>query len=201
MPQLNTYQVSALETLSDYFSECTKTNDPDTAFYGVTKKRFGQGIPYRPIRGMDGMPYEIANQIFAVLAIAALAGNSGLHFEYEQADNDLIGSLANPDTDGYYDLPAVADDNGNYLCIPLPLVNTSFMNDFVKKGAIYQERQEHEREYLDLEGQELEQFGLSIRQEFDSMLDDTDLLNQCVSTVLRFDSEGDAEPVSLNESV
>lgn len=76
MPQLNTYQVSALETLSDYFSECTKTNDPDTAFYGVTKKRFGQGIPYRPIRGMDGMPYlaAISGYIRHYTAVVQVAG-------------------------------------------------------------------------------------------------------------------------------
>jgi len=57
MPDLKTYQHAALETLSEYFRECTRTNDPDTAFYTLTKQKFGQGIPYRPIKGMEGMPY------------------------------------------------------------------------------------------------------------------------------------------------
>lgn len=128
--------------------------------------------------------YEVANRIFAVLATVALAENSGLHFEYEQANGGLIQSLANPDTDGYYDLPAVADANGNYLCIPLPLVSQSFMDDFIKKGAIYQERQEHNREYSDLEGAELESLGLSIRQQFESLMD-AEILERSVAVVLR----------------
>lgn len=57
MPELKTYQRAALETLSEYFSECTRTNDPDTAFYALTKQKFGRGIPYRPIKSMEGMPY------------------------------------------------------------------------------------------------------------------------------------------------
>lgn len=128
--------------------------------------------------------YGLANKAFAVLATAALDDNSGLHFEYEQANDDLIQSLANPDADGYYDLPAVADVNGNYLCIPLPLVSQSFVNDFIKKGAIYQERREHSREYSVLEGAELESFGLSIRQQFESVMD-VEIVERCTNLVLR----------------
>jgi type III restriction enzyme len=57
MPELKTYQRLALETLSEYFRECTRTNDADTAFYTLTKEKFGRGIPYHTIRGMEGMPY------------------------------------------------------------------------------------------------------------------------------------------------
>lgn len=130
--------------------------------------------------------YEVASKIFAVLATAALGENSGLHFEYEQANDDLILSLANPDSIGYYDLPAVADTNGNYLCIPLPLVNSSFMNDLIKKGAIYhyQERQEHNREYSDLKDDELESFVISVHQQFESVMD-AELVDRCVAVVLR----------------
>lgn len=146
--------------------------------------------------------YEVANKIFAVLATAALDDNSGLHFEYEQANGGLVQAIANPDTYGYYDLPAVADANGNYLCIPLPLVSQSFMDDFIKKGAIYQERREHSREYSDLEGAELESFGLSIRQQFESVMD-VEIVERCTNLVLRsvevgnvaHDTDEDAEIV------
>ena len=128
--------------------------------------------------------YKTANEIFAVLAIGALDDGSGLHFQYEQANDNLIRSLSDPDGDGYYDLPAVADANGNYPCIPLPLVSESFMDDFIKKGAIFQERQEHNREYSDLEGAELESLGLSIRQQFESLMD-AEILERSVAVVLR----------------
>ncbi len=57
MPELKDYQRTSLDTLAEYLRECTRTNDPDTAFYALTREKFGQGIPYRPIRGMEGMPY------------------------------------------------------------------------------------------------------------------------------------------------
>jgi hypothetical protein len=58
MPELKEYQRAALETLSDYFRACTQRNDPDTAFYALTRQRFGQGLPYRPVPGMAAaMPY------------------------------------------------------------------------------------------------------------------------------------------------
>lgn len=58
MPELKEYQRAALETLSEYFQACTQHNDPDAAFYLLTRQRFGQGLPYRPVPGMDAaMPY------------------------------------------------------------------------------------------------------------------------------------------------
>ncbi|MBM4047274.1 MAG: restriction endonuclease subunit R, partial [Planctomycetes bacterium] len=57
MPQLKDYQRAALEMLRDYLRECTRSNDPDTAFYGLTRRQHGRGIPYRPVQGLDGMPY------------------------------------------------------------------------------------------------------------------------------------------------
>lgn len=57
MPELKCYQRDALQTLSEYLRECARTGDPDTAFYGLTRERFGRGIPYRPVAGMEGMPY------------------------------------------------------------------------------------------------------------------------------------------------
>ena len=54
---LKDYQEWALDALRDYFQECSRTNDADTSFYGVTKKIFGQGIPYNPVKELPGLPY------------------------------------------------------------------------------------------------------------------------------------------------
>lgn len=57
MPELKDYQRAALDVLRDYFRECTHLNDPDVAFYALTRQQHGRGVPYRPVQGLDGMPY------------------------------------------------------------------------------------------------------------------------------------------------
>ncbi|MEW5721438.1 MAG: DEAD/DEAH box helicase family protein, partial [Chloroflexota bacterium] len=57
MLQLKDYQQRALEWLRDYFAECVRLDDADTAFYEITKRNFGQGIPYRPVAELRGLPY------------------------------------------------------------------------------------------------------------------------------------------------
>ena len=54
---LKDYQEWALDALRDYFQECSRTDDADTSFYAVTKKIFGQGIPYNPVQELPGLPY------------------------------------------------------------------------------------------------------------------------------------------------
>jgi len=57
MPTLKRYQERSLEVLSAYFKECTQTNRPSTAFYSTTEQFMGQGIPYRPVAGLNELPY------------------------------------------------------------------------------------------------------------------------------------------------
>jgi type III restriction enzyme len=54
---LKDYQEWALDALRDYFQECSQTGDADTSYYAVTKKIFGQGIPYNPVQELPGLPY------------------------------------------------------------------------------------------------------------------------------------------------
>ena len=57
MLQLKDYQEWALDALREYFQECAKTENADTAFYTVTQKIFGRGIPYTPVEELPGLPY------------------------------------------------------------------------------------------------------------------------------------------------
>ena len=54
---LKDYQEWALNALRDYFKECSRTGDADTSFYAVTKRTFGQGIPYSQVKELPGLPY------------------------------------------------------------------------------------------------------------------------------------------------
>src|SRR5690606_9216709 len=55
--KLKGYQERSLEALSAYFTECRRINDADLAFYNVTRKVFGSGIPYRQVKELPGLPY------------------------------------------------------------------------------------------------------------------------------------------------
>ena len=122
--------------------------------------------------------YSIANAVFAVIAKAAIDNQafgsthspdveaSKIHFQFETEGDDLIESLAYPNTVGYYDLPRLmkygepmVDINGKLdmytLCIPLPLVSRYFCNMMVSlmdretynmEPAII-EREQHDRQY------------------------------------------------------
>ena len=92
--------------------------------------------------------YELANTIFALLAHHAITNpQSGIKFVYELSGDDIIENLANPHTSGYHDLPAVTYGNDCYLCIPIPLVNREFMNQFICSNPMVIERSYHDRNY------------------------------------------------------
>jgi type III restriction enzyme len=54
---LKTYQQNALDVLAAYCQQCAATGDPDLAFYTITREHFHQGIPYRPVSELPGLPY------------------------------------------------------------------------------------------------------------------------------------------------
>lgn len=118
--------------------------------------------------------YDIANAAFAVIAYQAISAQRfgsqweesdahRVHFLYESDGDDLIGSLADPEGIGYYDLPAVSFHGpplmggaleAHYLCIPLPLVNRFFTNNMIRLvrkddtyGTCWVERRSHERRH------------------------------------------------------
>jgi type III restriction enzyme len=57
MLQLKEYQQRTLDTLQAYFRECQQRNDADLAFYQITRQTFGQGLPYRGVKELPGLPY------------------------------------------------------------------------------------------------------------------------------------------------
>ncbi|KAB2399539.1 MULTISPECIES: DEAD/DEAH box helicase [Bacillus cereus group] len=57
MFNLKDYQQRTLDSLTNYFNECNKIDDANTAFYKVTKKSFGTGVSYTPVKGLEGIPY------------------------------------------------------------------------------------------------------------------------------------------------
>ena len=57
MLQLKTYQQRALDVLADYLRLCRQLNNVSTAFYQITESVWGQGIPYRRVAELPGMPY------------------------------------------------------------------------------------------------------------------------------------------------
>ena len=121
--------------------------------------------------------YDIANAAFAVIAYQAISAQrfgshaeksdaSRVHFLYESDGDDIIGSLADPDGMGYYDLPALSfygptlmggQRESHYLCIPLPLVSRFFANNMIRLvrkddtyGTCWVERRSHERRHWHL---------------------------------------------------
>ena len=47
----------AISALREYFEECVRINDSNTAFYSTTLKYFGTGIPFRPEADFPGLSY------------------------------------------------------------------------------------------------------------------------------------------------
>ena len=43
--------------LRDYFSACQQYDDADLAFYNLTKQKYEDGIPYREVKELPGLPY------------------------------------------------------------------------------------------------------------------------------------------------
>jgi len=57
MLTLKTYQQNALDALAAYCRLCDATGDPNLAFYQSTRQTFQQGIPYREVAELPGLPY------------------------------------------------------------------------------------------------------------------------------------------------
>ncbi len=57
MLTLKTYQQNALDVLAAYCQQCAITGDPDLAFYTITRQHFHQGIAYRAVAELPGLPY------------------------------------------------------------------------------------------------------------------------------------------------
>jgi type III restriction enzyme len=57
MLTLKHYQQHTLDALRVYFAACRQLGDADTAFYQVTRREWGQGIPYHPVKELPGLPY------------------------------------------------------------------------------------------------------------------------------------------------
>ena len=57
MLQLKDYQQRTLQALTDYFRACLQFGDAGLAFYAITQQKFGQGIPYIPVKELPGLPY------------------------------------------------------------------------------------------------------------------------------------------------
>jgi type III restriction enzyme len=55
--QLKEYQQRALDALGAYLRRAVQMHDADGAFYLTTREVFGQGIPYRPVEELPGLPY------------------------------------------------------------------------------------------------------------------------------------------------
>jgi type III restriction enzyme len=55
--QLKEYQQWALDALGTYLRRAVQMHDADGAFYLTTREVFGQGIPYRPVEELPGLPY------------------------------------------------------------------------------------------------------------------------------------------------
>jgi hypothetical protein len=98
--------------------------------------------------------YELANQIFACLAFQAITGDPGANnvwigYEQDPSREDIVENLADPDCAGYYDLPFLFDGDGNYVCIPLPLVSRHFCNHVVWRCQAWSDREQgdHSRKH------------------------------------------------------
>ena len=57
MLQLKDYQQRTLDALTAYFRACQQFNSASQAFYAVTEAKYGQGLPYLPVRELPGLPY------------------------------------------------------------------------------------------------------------------------------------------------
>ncbi|HRZ81825.1 MAG TPA: DEAD/DEAH box helicase family protein, partial [Candidatus Hydrogenedentes bacterium] len=57
MLALKEYQQRSLDALRAYFTDYVRTGDADTAFYSATKREFGAGIAFQPVKEFPGLPY------------------------------------------------------------------------------------------------------------------------------------------------
>lgn len=151
--------------------------------------------------------YQLANQIFAVLAYTAISGNVGeygvyIGYEQDPGRDDIIESLSDPDGAGYYDLPFLFSTANDYTCIPLPLVSRHFMNHIVWRCAVWCDRDEdghirnHWRLSHDAKRQEAAQRDLWRR--FSELVPD-EMIALAVRAILAPPEIEEAEPVTAEE--
>ncbi|QTA79835.1 Helicase/UvrB domain-containing protein [Desulfonema limicola] len=57
MLTLKNYQENTLDKLRAYFRLTNQYQNADTAFYEITRQHYGQGIPYHPVKDLNGLPY------------------------------------------------------------------------------------------------------------------------------------------------
>lgn len=55
--QLKEYQKRTLDALRDYFRACIEKRDANLAFYEITLRRYGLGVPYNPAPELTDLPY------------------------------------------------------------------------------------------------------------------------------------------------
>lgn len=151
--------------------------------------------------------YQLANQIFAVLAHRAITGKAGEHglyigYEQDPCRDDIVENLSDPDGAGYYDLPFVFTADNDYLCIPLPLVSRHFINHIVWRCAIWCDRDEdgHHRNHWrlshDTKRQESAQRDLWRR--FANLVPD-EVVTQAVRVMLAPPEIEESEPVTHDD--
>lgn len=115
MLELKNYQQRTLETLKEYFQLCSKLGNADDAFYQVTRQNYGQGIPYRPVRELPGLPYVClrlptggGKTLVAAYSVAVAAR------ELLQSDHPLVLWLTPSDTIREQTLKALRDRSHPY---------------------------------------------------------------------------------------
>ena len=123
--------------------------------------------------------YLLANEIFAVLAHMSISRTADVYIGYEQNPgcDDIVENLFDKDGAGYYDLPFLFDSDGNYLCIPLPLVSRHFCNHIVWNCIKWQDREEdsHNRNHWRL-GHKPQNAGAAhrdLRRRFHEIVDES----------------------------
>ena len=91
MLQLKDYQQRALDALTTYFQTCLQAGNADDAFYKVTRQKYGQGIPYHPVKELPGLPYVClrlptggGKTLLAAHAVSIAAG------EFLHSDHPLV---------------------------------------------------------------------------------------------------------------
>lgn len=164
--------------------------------------------------------YDIANAAFAVIACQAISAQrfgsqreesdaSRVHFLYEYDGDDIIGSLADPDGMGYYDLPALSfygptlmggQRESHYLCIPLPLISRFFANNMIRLvrkddtyGTCWVERRSHERRHWRLSHERREAARRDLWRRLVAEVGE-DFVQMAAGAILRTGHDGQPKP-------
>lgn len=88
MLQLKEYQQRTLDALTTYFRACLKFQSSSQAFYSITEEKYGQGIPYLPVRELPGLPYVClrlptgGGKTLVAAHSVAITANELLHAEH-----------------------------------------------------------------------------------------------------------------------